>query len=45
MLVRQGFLLTEYESISQRCVHEQLTKVVVEVEVEVGLMVLLLFLD
>ena len=45
MLVRQGFLQTEYESISQQCVLKQLTKVVVEVEMEVGLIVLLQFLD
>ena len=45
MLVRQDFLLTEYESICLQCVLERLTKVVVEVEMEVGLMVLLQFLD
>ena len=45
MLVRLNFLLTEYEPISQQCDLERLTKVAVEVEVEVGLMVLLQFLD
>ena len=45
MLVHQDFLLTVYELISHQCVLERLTKVVVEVEVEVGLMVLLQFHD
>ena len=45
MLVRLNFLLTEYELTSQQYVLKRLTKVVVEVEMEVGLMVLLQFLD